>query len=221
MWADDQTAGRGRWGRKWVSAPGDSLTFSLVLRPPFGIARLGLVTVAAGVACAEGIERITGLATKTKWPNDVLIDGKKVAGILCESLVSGDRFDAIVVGVGINLALPPSLPQDVAERATSLASVLGTSPRSEEVMRSVLDAFGPLYTSLSNEELDEDSPFLGVASSRCDTIDKEVIVHWPDGRVETGVAAMILPSGALYVIDMDAGEAFSVDAAEVEHLRET
>jgi BirA family biotin operon repressor/biotin-[acetyl-CoA-carboxylase] ligase len=220
VWADDQTAGRGRWGRQWVSAPGNSLTFSLVLRPTFGVDRLGLVTIVAGVACAEGIGRASGLATRTKWPNDVLIGGRKVAGVLCESQVTRDGIEAVVVGMGINLDLPADLPADVAGRATSLVTELGASRRPEEVMAPILEALSAHYTALSAKDLGEESPLLDLANRGCETIGKKVVVRWPDGRVETGRAEMILPSGALYILDTEAGEALSVDVAEVEHLRE-
>lgn len=118
--AREQTAGRGRQGRAWVSAPGDSLTFSLLWRFAAGTPLSGL-SLAIGVAVAEALEAFApGAPLLLKWPNDVLRDGGKLAGILIE--LSGRN--AAVIGVGINLRLPAALPDDV--RATAAALPDGT-----------------------------------------------------------------------------------------------
>lgn len=114
-----QTAGRGRRGRTWISAPGDSLTFSLLWRFAPGTVPLGL-SLAIGVAVTHALAKIGAGGTapiELKWPNDVLMNGKKLAGILVE-LVPGASH-AAVIGVGLNLHLPASLPAEV--RATAVA----------------------------------------------------------------------------------------------------
>jgi len=136
--ADAQTAGRGRRGRTWFSPPGSGLYVSVVLDP--GGARreperaLALLTLAAGVALAEAVHRATGLAPDIKWPNDLLIGRRKLAGILAEGIASGpvdealstSRVTRVVLGYGINVAAT-AYPPELSDRATSLESELGRS----------------------------------------------------------------------------------------------
>jgi BirA family biotin operon repressor/biotin-[acetyl-CoA-carboxylase] ligase len=112
---DEQTEGRGRLGRSWQAAAGTSLLFSIALEPPVDAERLPELSLVAGAAVAEAVERETGLATKVKHPNDVLIGGRKVAGILAEA-----ADGRVVLGVGINLSQTKDQLPDAAA-ATSLA----------------------------------------------------------------------------------------------------
>jgi BirA family transcriptional regulator, biotin operon repressor / biotin---[acetyl-CoA-carboxylase] ligase len=118
--ADTQTAGRGRQGRQWHAAAGESLCFSLVLRPTLPVRDLPPITLAVGIAVAETITRFAATPT-LKWPNDVLIDGKKVAGILTETSSQGERADHVIVGIGVNLNVS-AFPAELASIATSLHS---------------------------------------------------------------------------------------------------
>jgi len=123
--ADSQSAGRGRHGRSWSSPPGAGLYLSVVLRPPSHAA--SLLTLAAGVGVAEGIQAATGAEPRLKWPNDIYLVSsgpRKVAGILAEGGTSGARVDYVVVGIGINVR-QAILPPEVAARATSLEDELG------------------------------------------------------------------------------------------------
>jgi BirA family biotin operon repressor/biotin-[acetyl-CoA-carboxylase] ligase len=109
--ADAQTKGRGRLGRVWHSPPGAALYFSMVLRPQVPLQRLPMLTLAAGVALAETVAQ-QDVVPVLKWPNDVLVDGKKLAGILTESAVQGGRVEHVIVGIGVNLHVdefPPGL----------------------------------------------------------------------------------------------------------------
>ena len=120
--ADAQSAGRGRHGRTWASPLGAGLYVSIVMRPaPHAVS---LLTIAAGVALADGIQAATGLHPHLKWPNDVYIGGRKLAGILAEAGTSKDRGPHVVLGCGVNL-MPAAYPPDVAARATSIESELG------------------------------------------------------------------------------------------------
>lgn len=123
MIADAQTGGRGRLGRLWHSPPGGNLYFSTVLRPPLPPHRAPPLTLAAAVALAETVEE-AGAEPELKWPNDLLLDGKKAAGILTEMVTSGGRVEHVVLGVGVNLCAG-DLPQELADRATSLAAIAG------------------------------------------------------------------------------------------------
>jgi len=120
--ADAQSAGRGRHGRTWASPPGAGLYMSIVMRP--AAHAVSLLTIAAGVALADGIQAATGLHPQLKWPNDVYIDGRKLAGILAEAGTSKAGVQHVVLGCGINL-MPAAYPPDVAARATSIESELG------------------------------------------------------------------------------------------------
>lgn len=132
-----QTAGRGRLGRAWQSPAGVGLYFSVVLHLPGPVAPL--VTLAAGVAVADGIRASTGLAVQLKWPNDIWVDGRKLGGILSE-MVRMDAARAVVVtGIGVNLA-PAALPPDLAGRATSIETELGRAVDRGLVLAEILVA---------------------------------------------------------------------------------
>ncbi len=126
--AETQTAGRGRRGRAWLSAPGDSLTFSLLWRFTPGTSPTGL-SLAVGLAVATALENVGAGKTapiQLKWPNDLLKDGKKLGGILIE-LVPGITH-AAVIGIGLNLRLPAAMPADLREQSTALALALPVDP---------------------------------------------------------------------------------------------
>jgi BirA family biotin operon repressor/biotin-[acetyl-CoA-carboxylase] ligase len=132
--AGEQTAGRGRLGRSWHAAPGTSLLFSLNLRPPVETARLPELSVVAGLASAEAIRRVTGLVPEIKLPNDLLLEGRKLAGILAEA-----REDRVVLGVGVNVNVERAdLPTDVELEATSLLAELGAPVDRAELLAAIL-----------------------------------------------------------------------------------
>jgi len=124
--ADAQRAGRGRRGRAWFSPPGAGVYLSAVVRPSGSAWSPGLLTLAAGVAAAEGIRAACGLPVELKWPNDVVIGRpwRKLAGVLSEAVGTGSRIDAVVVGIGINL-LSAAYPPEIVDRATSVEAEAG------------------------------------------------------------------------------------------------
>ncbi len=142
--ANAQSAGRGRLGRRWESPPGAGLYVSLLLRPPRAV--LPLVTIAAGVAVAEGIEASSGLRPCVKWPNDVLAGPRKLAGILAEA-GSSAAGDHVILGFGINLH-PAAFPPDVAARATSIGTELGRRVDRGLVLAECLAAMASRYLAL-------------------------------------------------------------------------
>jgi len=139
--ADMQTAGRGRLGRTWISPPGAGIYTSIVFRPSPGAARL--LTLAAGVAIAEGIASATGLEPELKWPNDVHCQGRKLAGILAER-----GADHIVLGFGVNVQ-QATYPPEVRGRATSLELELGRSVDRALVLAECLAALAARYRDLN------------------------------------------------------------------------
>jgi BirA family biotin operon repressor/biotin-[acetyl-CoA-carboxylase] ligase len=141
--ADVQRAGRGRLGRRWASPSGAGLYLSLILRPPSPF----LLTLAAGVGIADGLERATGLVIALKWPNDLYIGPKKVAGILAEGGAMEHGRSAVVLGVGINLRTAV-YPPDVADRATSIEAELGRPIERSLVLTETLAGMHASYEAL-------------------------------------------------------------------------
>ncbi len=212
--ADHQTAGRGRWGRGWVSAPGQLLQFSLVLHPRVEPSALGLLSIAAGLACADAIEDLTDLPARVKWPNDVVIGGRKVAGILIETLFESGVLKAAVLGMGINIGWTrDDVPPEIAERATSLAIETGRPPPREELLASVLSAVERRYAEV------EAAPdlLLAFATQRSDVIGRDVTIRFLDGATLQGRATRLLQRGELEV-ETEQGRR-SVAIAEIEQLR--
>ncbi len=150
IWAERQTAGRGRHGRLWVSDPGN-LFVSMILRPGAAAARAGELSLLAAVAVAEALNDIlvtSGSEAKLhcKWPNDILIDGMKVAGILIDTVAGDGRFIWCVVGIGVNLA---SSPENMAGQATYLNAHLGDHKAMVsvvEAMQNILPRLWEWYT---------------------------------------------------------------------------
>ena len=138
--AEQQTTGRGRRGRVWESPSGAGLYFSFIARPPVHAnASLPLLTLAAGVAVRAGIHAALGLGADLKWPNDVMVGGRKLAGILAEGLAVGTAAQAVVIGIGLNVQ-PSSYPPDIDARATSLEGELGRTVDRGTVLAEVLTA---------------------------------------------------------------------------------
>ena len=127
--AEEQTHGRGRRGRTWISAPGEALLFSTLVRLACSPARLPLIPLLAGLAVRDAVARAApGADPRVKWPNDVLVGGRKLAGVLVEAVTSSTRVDAVIVGIGINVHTR-EFPDAVAASATSVALIsVGTIP---------------------------------------------------------------------------------------------
>ena len=186
--ADRQTAGRGRLGRSWASPSGAGIYVSVVLRPTPAAAQL--VTIAAGVAVTDGIASATGLSTHVKWPNDVHVSGRKLAGILAEGAANH-----VVLGIGINVQ-PAAYPPDVASRATSIEAELGRPVDRALVLAACLAALASRY-----RELHENRPAGIVDAWRkraAPMLGRRV--EWESaGERHTGLAENIDDDGALIV----------------------
>jgi BirA family biotin operon repressor/biotin-[acetyl-CoA-carboxylase] ligase len=153
---ETQRRGRGRRGNTWHAEPGEALLFSLVLRPALPLERASSLALVAGLAVRAAVASaltLSGVAAsaEVKWPNDVLVGGRKVAGILVESHVRGDTLGAVVVGVGLNVGRL-SLPDDVAALATSLAA-LGAAAAREELLASVLKELDVRLRGLGSKQI--------------------------------------------------------------------
>jgi BirA family transcriptional regulator, biotin operon repressor / biotin---[acetyl-CoA-carboxylase] ligase len=144
--AGEQTAGRGRLGRSWLAPAGTSLLCSVQLRPEVSGERLPELTGVAARACAEAIAALTGLAAEVKFPNDVLMQGRKAAGVLAEA-----REDRVVLGIGVNVNVPEDmLPEDVDRPATSLLVETGREIDRAELLTELLERLERAYDAWIN-----------------------------------------------------------------------
>lgn len=136
----EQTRGRGRWSRAWVSSLG-GLFLSAIVRPSKRLAEsLSLVPLLAAVAVAEAIRSHADLPVRLRWPNDLFVERRKVGGVLCESILGGDRVELVVVGVGVNVnQSAEGFPADVRVRAASLASLAGGRPDEQGLAAAVVE----------------------------------------------------------------------------------
>jgi BirA family biotin operon repressor/biotin-[acetyl-CoA-carboxylase] ligase len=148
-----QTAGRGRLGRTWVSDGASSLTFSLVLKPRFPVTKSGLLSIVAGIAVADGIHELTGLRPTCKWPNDVLIKGKKVCGILSEILQGDGGEYAVILGIGVNVN-QNDFAAELARTATSLSRETGREWNRDDVLTAIVRHLNKWYDVLNAHNYD-------------------------------------------------------------------
>jgi BirA family biotin operon repressor/biotin-[acetyl-CoA-carboxylase] ligase len=151
--ADTQTAGRGRTGRQWVTPPGAAIALSLILRPQIALSHTTQLSLLGGLAVLEGIQKFSALPIQLKWPNDVLVRGRKVAGVLVEAGFVGNVLEYVVLGIGVNVngGPPPELRLDY--EATTLAGELGTPLDREAVTQSILSALDRRYPQLGTPDL--------------------------------------------------------------------
>jgi len=146
--SERQTKGRGRKGRLWSSPPREGLYFSTILRPNLKPNQIIQIPLIAGVAVCKAIRRVTPLEPRIKWPNDITVGGKKVAGILAEMSCDMDRVDHIVLGIGVNVNTRCSLlPEPTRGIATSLAERCGEYVSRVRLVQSILAEFDALYTA--------------------------------------------------------------------------
>jgi BirA family biotin operon repressor/biotin-[acetyl-CoA-carboxylase] ligase len=197
---DYQATGRGRLDRRWVAPSGSSLLMSLIFRPPLAPHQVQRLTMVCGLAVADAVESETGLQVDLKWPNDVLIEGAKVCGLLTEVGLSGDQVDYVVVGIGLNVNLDPEqLPERLLMPATSLSHVLGRKVARLPLLQALLRMVERRYLALEAGH----SPRAEWAA-RLVTLGQSVVVVTGDKRL-AGVAEGVNANGALLVRRADGG----------------
>ena len=211
--AEAQTAGRGRRGRTWLSPPGVNLTLSVALLPAIRAADAWQLGLATALATHEACSRVRGVAPGLKWPTDVVsAEGRKVAGLLLETVTSGQRLTGAVLGVGINVNwLPYDMPEDISERATSLASLAGREVDRVSLLSDLLDALDEQIAAVEAGR----SP-LDRYRRECVTLGAEVTVETAAGLVR-GRAVALDDIGAL-VVDTGSGRS-SLSSGEVVSVR--
>lgn len=190
--AEGQTAGRGRLGRQWSSPAAVGLYVSLILRPPLPPTELPQITLTAAVAAARALERAARVRVGIKWPNDLLLDGKKLGGILTELETEADWIRYLVVGLGLNVNTA-SFPPDLAATATSLFQATGRQHSRLAVLRAWLEELEPLYELF----LDRQFPVILAAwKSRTVTLGRPARVR-QGGKELQGMAVDVAADGAL------------------------
>ena len=237
--AEHQSAGRGRLGRRWEAPSGASLLVSVLVRPGLPTGQLHLCTAAVALSAADACFEVAGLDVSLKWPNDLMVVHRKLAGILAESVPSfgnagqaSDSGRSVVVGLGLNVLWPGpddaeeisggtgagadanSVPHDLRQGATSIVRETGIGHRPEHFLNATLSAFDSRLQLLGSHD-----GRLSVASeyrARCDTVGQDVLVQLADGEVR-GIATDVTPEGHLVV---DQGACFTtISAGDVVHVR--
>lgn len=204
--ADEQTAGRGRLQRQWLSPPCSGIALSIILRP--SLAELRGLTMVASLATVRAVEESTGLEPLIKWPNDVLIRGKKVCGILIDSELQGEEVQAAVIGLGLNVNLEPAAFAEIANTATSLSAELGREVSRLEVLRRILVHVERYYLTLrSGESLHAEWRDL------LDTLGKQIKVR-SGNQIEEGLATDVDSEGSLILKRAD-GTLVTIVAGDV------
>lgn len=199
---ESQTAGRGRLERSWLSSKGEALTFSLLLRPRLSGQQLPLCTFAVSLAVLNCIRKLCpSLDSGIKWPNDVVVNGKKCVGILCELATDPDGANCVIAGVGINVA-QPSFPEEICQTAASLLMALRTENPSAAApsLASVLTCF--LEQMEQTMALMEENPpkLLAAVETCCVTLGRQVRVIGGEEEF-TATAEAMDETGALLVRD--------------------
>jgi BirA family biotin operon repressor/biotin-[acetyl-CoA-carboxylase] ligase len=212
--AAEQTAGRGRLGRSWISPPGAGLYASIVLRPRIPAVSWSLVPLMAAVAVHDALLETVGLTTDIKWPNDILVDDRKICGILAETIdtVAGR---SVVLGIGINLT-SEAFPPELRGSATSIAESVGRSPDSEMLLESLLRSIGDRYAQL---QLPAGPASIVSEWCRCSSYAEGKMVRvTSDDETFTGITRGVQSDGALRVETAN-GEIRIVHAADVARVR--
>uniref|UniRef100_E0XY59 biotin--[biotin carboxyl-carrier protein] ligase n=1 Tax=uncultured Chloroflexi bacterium HF0500_03M05 TaxID=710737 RepID=E0XY59_9CHLR len=204
--AREQTTGRGRFKRSWISPSGRNILFSVVFRP--SSAQLNYVNMAATLAVSRAVASLTGLKTSVKWPNDVRINGRKVAGILIETAIEMEKPHFAIVGIGLNVNLVPSEYPEIAAIATSLYVETGRMHDMTGVLLAVLEQLDDLYGEvLQGRSLTDEW------SVELETLGRMVRVQWRD-QLFDGRAISVDEQGNLLLLNAD-GSTVTVVAGEV------
>ena len=212
--AEKQTAGRGRLGRSWLANPGENLTFSVILRPKIPPDQVNLLPLAMAVAVTRAVREVTSLPVCCKWPNDLLLQGKKLAGILMESALGPNGFEFVVVGIGINVN-QRAFPETLHPRATSLALYAGHVIDRISLFRTVLQSLEREYDSFTSAGLASVLPawleLAPIIGKRVSADLQGVTVHGtvsgisPDGglQLHTDAGDLTLFAGDVTILDME------------------
>lgn len=208
--AEIQTAGKGRRGRSWSSPKGSGIWHSFLLRPDFAPEHASMLTLLAAMAVRKSVWEVTGLEALIKWPNDIVVNGKKICGILTEMSTEEDSIRYVVVGIGIN-ANTPDFPEEIQETATSLLLELGHPVHRAALINGVMCAFEEYY-SIYRKTLDM-SILKETYNQELVNVEREVKVLAPGGDY-TGISHGINEVGEL-LVELPDGTIREVNSGEV------
>lgn len=204
--AEEQTAGRGRFSRAWISPRGLNLSFSVLLRPK--AEQLPYMNMAATLAVARTVADVAGLAPTIKWPNDVRVGGLKISGILIETAITESEANHAVVGIGLNVNFDPSKHEEIADISTSLFRETSRFHNRTTVLQLLLEVFDDLYASVR-----EGQSLVHLWEQQLDTLGKSVRLAWQESVVE-GLAEGVDAQGNL-ILRLADGSTFTATAGEV------
>jgi BirA family biotin operon repressor/biotin-[acetyl-CoA-carboxylase] ligase len=214
--ADMQTRGRGRLGRGWLSPAGVNLYFSVLLNPPLSPKEASILTLAVPVAVVSAIRENTGLPARIKWPNDILINGKKAGGVLIEMRSGKAAYHLLAAGIGINVNMTPdALPSEIRPVSTSLQMEKGESVNRSELLGGVLSCLENTYKNLLNGN--KRALINEWLRLNC-TIGNRVSVRNQD-KIITGIADNINDRGEL-IVRLSSGEIKTFSAGDVTILKD-
>lgn len=208
--ADTQSTGRGRLGRNWTSKPKSGVYMSILLKPDINPAKLSSVTLCAGLAVCTALKEDFGINAGIKWPNDIVVDGKKICGILTEMSGQMQKVDFVVVGIGINVN-NESFPEEIQHKASSLYLLSGKKFKRSSIAKAVLNRFDKIYNIFEKEGF---KPFKEEYETNCINIGKKVRVIKHGDESYEALAVGINDDGEL-TVKKDNGEITDVFSGEV------
>ena len=207
--AREQTNGKGRLGRNWLCRKDDGLTFSLLLRPKITPSDVTAITPLTGLAVCKALRRFAGIDCKIKWPNDIIVGKKKLAGILTEMSADSDRVDFIVIGTGINVS-QKDFAEEINDKATSIFIETGKQIDKNALLSCILEQLEKTFTENS---LELPPVALREYSDLCATVGRN-ITFLRNGRNINGIALGIAQNGELKVMLSD-GKVCLLNSGEV------
>jgi len=211
VFAEEQTKGKGRHGRNWVSPPKSGIYFSVILKPAIPPSEIPRITLLSAVSVAKAIRAASGLEAMIKWPNDVLVHGKKLCGILTEMKAEQDKIDFVIVGIGINVnAAIKNLPKG----ATSIKEELHAAISRVELARKILEILDENYLKFKKEGFD---PIIDEWKALTEMLGARIKISLPNRTFE-GLAHDIDADGSL-LVRLDSGIVEKVSSGDVVMVR--
>ena len=208
---DCQTGGKGRSGRVWHSAPGTGIYLSMLIQPNFSPERIPIVTLMAGLAAAIAVNEFIPQPAQLKWPNDLLLNNKKIAGVLCEYYAT--KVPAVIIGIGINVN-HTQFPDDIKDIATSLKLESGLETNRTTLIKQLVTQLDFQYSKLKNNKI---QALIDNWTRHSDLFGKPIIISKGDQSI-TGKAVRLDNMGRLVVLN-ESGKEIVLDSGEVRIQR--
>jgi len=210
--SEEQTRGRGRLGRTWLSERGKNLAFSVILKPPVSPENLGLLSLYAGLAVSKAVEESARIKPECKWPNDVLLEGKKISGILSEAVFREGELSGVIIGIGINVN-QTVFPEEIKNSATSICLAAGKTFSRVVLLRGVLNRLDSLYDLIIERPL---AQITLQWEGYCSMFGKEIRIT-DRHRIIDGIAVGLTANGELILDTKE--ERIRVTAGDVSILK--